>query len=327
MAPRSSVIRADLRWGDPAQAEKILKAILSNYLNYRTTLYNPAEAESFFHDQLKSYSAQLSKMEQQLVVLARKADTGDPQESIKANLLMEENIRRQIDDLESRYLQKKRYIEAMDRMLSRSGMNFFTSVGNLDLGDMGKRLQMLLMERAEALKTYQPQSTPIKRMDEQIAEVYRAVKAEAVTYIEAEKANLAGIHDNLEALRGRVQQFSDRNVALYEHMIESKRINREIDVLEDSYETFARRWQEARINSTTNADKLFTVSILSRPRASSLPVFPRMKQVVVIGTILGLLLGVTLAFLWEFFDHSFKRPEDVQNYTGLQPLFSIPKWG
>jgi uncharacterized protein involved in exopolysaccharide biosynthesis len=325
-SPRSNVIKAELKWGDPVQAEKILKTILENYLDYRTSLYNPAEAESFFHNQLEQYSAQLKQMEERLVELARNTDTGDPQQSIKANLLMEENIRRQIDDLESKYLQKKKYISAMERMLEKSGMTYFTAMGNLELGDMGKRLQQLMMDRAEALKVYQPESPYVKRMDEQINVVYKSVETEARRFIQAEKAVLSGIRESLDTLKTRVKQFSNRNVELYRHMIESKRINREIAVLEDSYETFARRWQEARINSSTNADKLFTVSILSQPRSENIPVFPVMKKVLIIGAVLGLLLGTTLAFLWEFFDHSFKRPEDVQNYTDLQPLFSIPKW-
>jgi capsular polysaccharide biosynthesis protein len=56
------------------------------------------------------------------------------------------------------------------------------------------------------------------------------------------------------------------------------------------------------------------------------PVFPNKKTFIPIGFIVGILLGFTIGFLREFFDHTFKRPEDVDNYLGLPTILSIPEF-
>jgi uncharacterized protein involved in exopolysaccharide biosynthesis len=96
--------------------------------------------------------------------------------------------------------------------------------------------------------------------------------------------------------------------------------------LENAYKIYAKRLQEARIKGTTEAGQIFTVSILSPPTLNLTPVFPVKKKVILLGLILGFLLGITIGFLVEFFDHTFKRPEDVTNNTNLKTIFSIPDW-
>ena len=44
-----------------------------------------------------------------------------------------------------------------------------------------------------------------------------------------------------------------------------------------------------------------------------------------LGAIIGLILGLGLSFLFEYFDKTIKTPEDVEGYLGLPVLGTIPK--
>jgi hypothetical protein len=47
-------------------------------------------------------------------------------------------------------------------------------------------------------------------------------------------------------------------------------------------------------------------------------------MLLVVGVLAGLVTGFSLGFVREFFDHSFKNPRDLEQFSGLPLLFSIP---
>ena len=49
------------------------------------------------------------------------------------------------------------------------------------------------------------------------------------------------------------------------------------------------------------------------------------EQLIGFGVLIGLILGIGLAFLFEYFDKTLKNPEDVEHYLDLPVLGTIPK--
>ena len=66
------------------------------------------------------------------------------------------------------------------------------------------------------------------------------------------------------------------------------------------------------------------VSILSEAFPSDGPVFPKKQIVIPLGLLIGFITGLSFAFIREYFDHTFKKPSDVQTYVDLPVIFSIP---
>ena len=52
--------------------------------------------------------------------------------------------------------------------------------------------------------------------------------------------------------------------------------------------------------------------------------FPRKGSTILLGLIVALITGLSVGFLAEFFDHTVRRPEDVEKNTGLPVLCSFP---
>lgn len=325
LIPTSNVINVRLTWDDPAEAERIHRVYFTEYLNFRSELYNPDEAHDFFKNQLEMFDKALQERESELVRLAEESYLSAPDAQIRSNLLIVENLIKELSTLRNQRTEKKNYVESVEKNLKSADITFFTAVDDIEIGDFGQRLQDLQMQRRELLANYMPDSSKVQRVDEQIRETYDSMKQEVFRYLEGQKASLEGINQTIRETRAQIAEIEDRNIDLYRNLVENKRINREIELLEDSYNTFGKRLEEARITSRTKTDKLFRVSILSYPQAEQSPVFPDKARVLALGIILGLLAGGTVGFMLEFFDHRFKRPEDVQNYTSLPHIYSIPQ--
>lgn len=66
------------------------------------------------------------------------------------------------------------------------------------------------------------------------------------------------------------------------------------------------------------------VQVVDEAIPGTTPVKPRPVLNITISIVLGLMVGVFLAFVLEFFDTSIKTPEDVAKYLGLPVIGSIP---
>lgn len=59
----------------------------------------------------------------------------------------------------------------------------------------------------------------------------------------------------------------------------------------------------------------------------SAPIAPHVKQNAVFGSLAGLFLGLTLAFLLDYLDYSLRMPEDLEELVGQAPLGVVAKIG
>ncbi|KNY26603.1 polysaccharide biosynthesis tyrosine autokinase [Pseudobacteroides cellulosolvens] len=66
------------------------------------------------------------------------------------------------------------------------------------------------------------------------------------------------------------------------------------------------------------------VKVIDTAKDPKDPVKPNKKMNVGLAGFLGILLGVSLIYLLEFIDHTFKKPEDVEHHLGLNVIGTVP---
>ncbi len=326
LAPKSYVLDVFLNWGDPEKAEIILDALMSQYISYRKEIYNPTEAEAFFEQQLKRFSNQMEETEKRLINLSQESESLSPMQSIENNLEVERDLKRQLNALHAELLDKRNRIQYLEDALASQETAFLGSIENEGIIASFKELQKLIIERADLLAIYHSDTKRVRAVDEQIKSLSNHLRAEVRGVIKDYRSKCKSLESQIGDMEARLRHIASQNILLYSHSIQFDKINRDKKLLEESYTTFAKRLEEARIDNTTDANRLFWVSIVSRARASKAPVFPNKKVVIPLGVLLGLVIGCTIGFLFEFFDHTFKRPEDVRYYTDLPHIYSIPRW-
>jgi uncharacterized protein involved in exopolysaccharide biosynthesis len=327
LIPRTNVIEATVMWSNPAEAKLILGAVFDEYLNRRQAVFNPREAEAFFESQLETFRQGLEDLEQRLLEETGGTSVEDLQGMLDRNLELHADLRQELSRLLSERVQKSEYVDFLTNSLKeKDGYNLFTAIDSLELGDFGERIQDVLVKREEELKIYEPTSVQARRTQEQLDRLYGLFRAEAERFVTKESRTLEGVDANITSVRERLAELKTENQELYQNVIQARRLGRERKVMEESYDTFATRFREAKIRNETNSEGMFNVAIVEQAHAGRTPVFPNAGRVMPLSLLLGLLFGITTGFLVEFFDHRFKRPTDISNYTDLKYLFSVPRY-
>ncbi len=118
----------------------------------------------------------------------------------------------------------------------------------------------------------------------------------------------------LGVAKGRAMDVSRKEFRLQE-------LTREVQTNRNLYDTFFTRVKEAN-----EAVKLETANarVVDPAVLPSVPVKPRKSLIVALAFVLSVLLGVMLAFLLDYLDHTFKGADDVEARLGVPLLGLLP---
>ncbi|MFH1134705.1 MAG: hypothetical protein V1816_01320 [Pseudomonadota bacterium] len=326
IVPGSTIIQITLFGKEAKEAKVFLDAIIDQYISYRAGIYYPEKAEGFFQDHADKFMKDILGKNGKLIDLAEKRRTADPEKEIQFNIELIASLQKELELAILQKNEKKLTIKYLENSLRAPGIQFFSSIVNQPINLLSSKLQDLFVERGNLYRIYTKDSVRIVRIDEQIDNTYKALKAEVISFLNSERQKLVIFDQQIEILKNRLDELSRRNLDLYAGFIEQKTINSEALVLEQSFQIFAKRSNEARISTSPNADSLFAISILSRPEVPAKPYFPDKQKVIPLGLIAGLILGCSLGYVVEYFDHTFKTQQDAPRYAGVPALFSIPDY-
>ncbi|MBA3009087.1 MAG: hypothetical protein KKF12_00070 [Proteobacteria bacterium] len=323
--PRTDTINIQTTWNDPEEARLVLETLVRKYFDYRSEIFKPKEAEAFFAEQLKNFSDELERKENELMVLTKISKTPDSAMKIKNNMMNADDMEKQLLNLKQQYFDQKYKVALMEKDIRSNEGSYFSYIGDPKINDMSGMVMEIIKQRNIAARTFHPQSQKIQNYNKQIADAIGSFKSEMRNYIESQKAELNNIEYKMDYLENRIKQIREESMTLYEASTQGKMLTRQIAVLEDSYTTFTKRLEEAKISNNYKTNNLFTVSLLTKPEAKNSPIFPNKQKVIFLGIIGGIICGVAAGFTMEFFNHTFKTPEDVENNTDMVYIFSIPE--
>lgn len=99
------------------------------------------------------------------------------------------------------------------------------------------------------------------------------------------------------------------------------RVMRDATVAQEIYIMLAKRHEEARISEVMQPTDVQVIDVAAMPVK---PIRPRKVLYAIIAGILGLIMGLGLAFMSEYMNKTVKSVEDVKDYLDLPVLGSIP---
>jgi polysaccharide biosynthesis transport protein len=98
-------------------------------------------------------------------------------------------------------------------------------------------------------------------------------------------------------------------------------LKRDVDTNQSLYDGVLQRMKEAQVSAGLNASNIMVVDPAQVPKG---PAKPRVMLNLALGFILGLSVGIGLAFLQEYLDNTLKTPDEVESLLRLPSLGLIP---
>ena len=122
------------------------------------------------------------------------------------------------------------------------------------------------------------------------------------------------LSDALAKQKGEVGKLSQL-------MIEHNILKRDFDTNQQLYENLLQRLKDATLSASLQATNIHIIDQATPPTG---PIRPNKPRNLMAGLLVGMIIGVTLAFMQEALDSSVRSPEEAERLINAPALAVIP---
>jgi succinoglycan biosynthesis transport protein ExoP len=331
----SRLVDVNFQAKDPALAATILNTLANAYIdqNLETKLRAVQDAVTWLHSRIEEERTKVEKSEQALLRYKEKhsivTDFSSDVENITAQKLAQLNT--QVVEVESERVEAEtRYKQAMALSSNPDMLDSITEVLNNELILQIKAMEVELYKRmSELSKRYGQKHPQMVAIESELKTLNKRKIQEVNRVITSLKNEYQVVLAKENSLKAALARQKKDSLELNQKAIKYGVLRREAESARHMYDLLIKRFKET---SLTEDMKTGNIRIIDRAEVPKDPVKPRKKLNIFLAIILGLFMGVGLAFFFEYLDNTIKNPEDVKEhlnipYLGLTPLFSTEnKW-
>jgi capsular exopolysaccharide synthesis family protein len=142
-----------------------------------------------------------------------------------------------------------------------------------------------------------------KKIASEIAKITRGIETE----YRVAKAREETLQQALDQAKKEAQELNQKAIQLGV-------LQREVESNRQIFETFLKRFKETSVTSDLRTSN---IRVIDKAEIPLYPIKPRKKLNILLAMVVGLTLGVGLAFFFEYLDNTIKTPEDIEHYFKL----------
>ena len=333
---------------DPQLAARVLNTLASLYLEKHLAIHRAPGEFEFFHQQAEQYRTALINAETKLTNFSREQGVVSPalQKEISVRKLAE--VEADLKTTRASIAETRERIRKLEAQLGTLPNRQTTQVRTADNPQLMERMKSTLLElelkRTNLLTKFEPTYRPVQEVEQQIAQTRAAIEAAEKaplrdeitdrdpTY-EALKSELAKAQTNLAGLEARatataslVRTYKTESAQLDSKEVLHQDILRAAKADEENYMLYLRKQEEARISDALDRQRISNV-VVAEPAAVPFTAQSRWLFVLMLGGLLAGVSSVVLAFAVDYWDPSFRTPEEVESLLGSPVVAAIPRDG
>ena len=340
----TDILRVSMQSTDPLEAQLFVNTLASKFIawNRDSRREEMRSAREFIESQLLTVSAELTAAEEALRTyreaeraLAPSTETVAKLEQIAKLEAQLAEVRISRSEINERIQQVRIQLENQDETLLSS-----TTIANNPLVmEYQARLADLEIRLSGGSREIYQQPSGDSGLTAEIEDVRGKLSQQVERIISTETRSRNPIHQQLygslvtlevelmalnareEALQSVLASEELALSALPNKELELARLMRDTRVLEEIYVMLMQRNEETRI---AEAMQTATVQVIDYATTPESPIRPRIKLNIAIAGVLGIFVGVGVAFLLAFIDTTIKTKEEVEAVLELPVLAQIP---
>ncbi len=323
---RSRVISVAFTSEDPLKAAKIANKIADVYLiEQMEAKYDATRrvAEWLSHrvaslrQKVEESEAAVERFRQKTGLLQGKETSLTSQQltELNAQLILAKAARA---EAEARYKQTRRLHNAEGGIESSGEVLGSMLIQNLrkQEADIQRKLAELRTEYGERhpkMINLRAEARSLKnKIKSEIAKIAKGLENE----VAIARARELSLKKSIDALNKQIAASSD-------DMIQLHALEREAEANRTLLKTLLSRMKEASNQDDKNI-QLADARIVSKAKMPGRPSFPKKLPIIVLAIIGSAIIGLLLAFLFEYLDQGFRSGDEIEQFTGMTSLGFVP---
>jgi uncharacterized protein involved in exopolysaccharide biosynthesis len=178
------------------------------------------------------------------------------------------------------------------------------------------------MEKTKLNKVYKAKHPKMIQVNSRIDDITSTIQEEIDKEMINLETKLAALKTRGDISRETVSDLESEALAINRKQLQYTILERNVETNQRLHDTLLAKLKEADITDTMVISNIRIVEDAIKPGS---PFKPNKKRNLLLSIIVGLMIGVGLAFLRENFDRTMHTEEDVQRVLGLTVLSVIPK--
>lgn len=317
---RTRMIEIRFTSPDPKLAAQIVNTLASAYVenNFKTRFESTMQASEWLQNQLNDLQIKVEKSQEALVKFQRENNLvglDDKSNTIVAKL----------DDLnrEATAAQADRVIKEAQYQLTQAGD--WDSLPELSanslIQDFRRQEADIKRQLAQATVQFGPSYPKVIELNQQLLDIQATIKGELDRIVARKASEYRAAVARERMLQSALNSQKQEVGSLNEKAIEYFALKREADTNRNLYEGLLSKLKEAAVTSGLKSSNVRVVDVA---RPADHPSKPNIPRNLVMGLMLGLVGGVSLAFILEALDNTVRTPDQVETISGLPSLGIIP---
>jgi uncharacterized protein involved in exopolysaccharide biosynthesis len=309
----------------PTVARTVTQALTEAYMQYRHEGSLAPGLIGFFDTQIEEVKARLGELRQERETFMKEHGVNDLNWKTKTLIDMWNRLSSQLNDAVSARIVQETRVAQMRKLLSNPDVEVpiievspFPGESVIDM--LRKSKDSLKQELEKTQANFTDKDQRVIALRRQLAETEDLLRKEIKQEIVIAEARLAPLVANENEFRRDVARVEAQLVGYPEQETVLSDLDSRIKILERDYETLTSRKIDAMVSKESSPE--WNVILLSPP---SQPMALRTKDYVrlSLGPLLGLLVGIGLAFLFDSLDHSVKTKGEAESILGIPVVASI----
>jgi len=189
--------------------------------------------------------------------------------------------------------------------------------------DINGRIQQLTLELARLREKYKEGHPEVQKVQVQMQQLRKDKDARVAQIEEGLRAEYRQLQRKELELKATIEEHKGRAADQSLKMTELESLKKQADSAAGLYTVLLQKLNETNIAASIQNNN---VRLLDRAVVPSAPVWPRKRQIAIVGLLSGMLLGAGFVLLRDALDNTLKDADDVERHLHLELLASIPRY-
>src|SRR6056297_980114 len=316
----SNLVRLSVSAFDSEFAARMANAVVEEYI--RATMQRRFQAgnqaREFLQDELAEMRIQLERADQALLDFAQRNQVADLDQRVEMATSTLNDLNKRLSDVETELVTLGSYKTMIER----------GQAADINMVNESAEIRALRQQRAQMATEYASLSQRFKEdyptlveLRNQMDTISDQIAEERTLAIRGILSRFNSLTAEAESLRDAIETRESSILALNQQGVQYNILKRDFETNRELYDGLLQRMKEIGVAAGVQENNIAVIDEALPPGG---PFKPDLGRNMVLAIAVGLIAGVGLALILEFFDSTIRRTEDIEALTGRPVLGLVP---